>query len=456
MSPITLLAALAGAAALVAVATAPGYEPQAASAPVPNLPGPVTILFGSNNEGVLVSCGCAGSPSGGLAKRQTIVEEMRRTRPSVLLVDAGDLLPEHPNAVKAKYLATALAKAKYDALAVGSNEIETGLPLIRSMARDQKLPFICANLRDGAGKLIFPPHVIREAGGLRIGIFAVIAEEALGNLPSDARKDIEVEPPIEAARREVRDLLGCDLVIALSHQPFEATQELAKEAPGIRVIVSGHDETILRKPLEIGDTMIVAAGPVGRMMGSLTVVPVACDAPVVVAELVGLSAKVPDAQWVTDLYNKYIKEAKGELPPEWERKPSLAAYEPPENCGRCHELEYRQWRTTEHSRAFAKLQKVSREGDPECVVCHTVGYGRGGFSSDEKTPELKNVTCQACHTVTSAHGEKGAPKEELLDPRTHINARLCIGCHGLTESPNFDYNAYRPKIFHKQTAAEGK
>ena len=441
----------------MAVATAPGYEPQAASAPVPNLPSPVTILFGSNNEGVLVSCGFAGSPSGGLAKRQTIVDEMRRTRPSVLLVDAGDLFPEQPNSVKAKYLATDLAKAKYDALAVGSNEIGTGLPLVRSMAHDRKLPFISANLRDGAGKLIFPPHVICETGGLRIGIFAVIAEEALANLPGDAQKGLEVELPIEAARREVRDLLGCDLVIALSHQPFEATLELAKEAPGIGVIVSGHDETILHKPLEIGDTMIVAAGPVGRMMGSLTVVPVACDAPTVVAELIGLSATVPDTPWVTDLYQKYIKEAKGEMPPEWERKTALAAYEPPENCGKCHELEYRQWRTTRHAHAFASLQKVSREGDPECIVCHTVGYGRGGFSSHEKTPDLENVNCQACHMTTSAHGEKGAPKEDLLDSRKNITSRLCIGCHGLNESPNFDYTVYRPKIVHKQPViAEGK
>jgi mono/diheme cytochrome c family protein len=202
--------------------------------------------------------------------------------------------------------------------------------------------------------------------------------------------------------------------------------------------------------------MIVAAGPVGRMMGSLTVVPVAGGDPAVVAELLGLSAEVPDTPWVTDLYNAYIKEAKGELPPDWERKPALAAYEPAENCAKCHEQAYQQWRTTLHSHAFATLQKVSRQGDPECIVCHTVGYGRGGFTSDEKTPGLKNVTCQACHLVTSAHGEKGAPKEELLDSRTHINSRLCIGCHGLTESPNFDYAVYRPKIVHKPTPAEGK
>jgi len=452
---IGLIVLGAGGMALVAAAAAPGREPQVEGTPAPFVPVPVTILFGSNNEGVLVSCGCAGSPSGGFAKRQTIIDEMRRTRPSVLLVDAGDLFPEHPNAVKAKYLATALARAKYDALAVGVNEIETGLPLVRSMARDKKLPYICANLRDGAGNLIFPPHVIREVGGLRIGLFAVIAEEALGNLSSDGRKGLKVEPPIEAARREVRDLAGCDVVIALSHQPFGATQTLAREAPGIRVIVSGHDETILRKPLEVGNTMIVAAGPVGRMIGWFTVVHVADGDPAVVAELVGLTAQVPDTPWVTDLYNQYIKEAKGDLPPDWELKTALAAYEAAENCGRCHEAQYRQWRATKHAHAFATLQKVGRQGDPECIVCHTVGYGRGGFSSDEKTPDLKDVTCQTCHPVTSVHGEKGAPKEEQLDPRTHVTARLCIGCHGLTESPNFDYAAYRPMIVHKPVAVAG-
>ena len=450
--PLVTWLALAGAAALAVAAAAPGCEPQAERAAAPGVPGPVTILFGSNDEGVLVSCGCAGSPSGGLAKRQTIVDDMRRTRPNVLLMDAGDLFPEHPNSVKAGYLATALARAKYDALAVGVNEIGTGLPLLQSMARDRKLPFVCANLCDEAGRLIFPPHVVREAGGLRIGVFAVIADEALARLPADRRKGLRVTPPVQAARREVRDLAGCDLVIALSHQSFGATQELAKGAPGIRVIVSGHDETILRQPLEIGGTMIVAAGPVGRMMGVLTAVHAADGPPPVVTELVGLSAKVPDTPWVTDLYNAYIKEVKGEVPPDWELKTALAAYEPAEACGKCHEQAYRQWQTTRHAHAFATLQKVARQGDPECIMCHTVGYGRGGFKSAEKTPALENVTCQACHLVTSAHGEKGAPKEGALDSRANISSRLCIGCHGLTESPNFDYTVYRPKIVHKPAA----
>jgi 2',3'-cyclic-nucleotide 2'-phosphodiesterase (5'-nucleotidase family) len=54
------------------------------------------------------------------------------------------------------------------------------------------LLFICANVRDEAGHLIVPPHVIREAGGRRIGIFAVIADQAYGLLPRDWHKDLNV------------------------------------------------------------------------------------------------------------------------------------------------------------------------------------------------------------------------------------------------------------------------
>ena len=74
-----------------------------------------------------------------------------------------------------------------------------------------------------------------------------------------------------------------------------------------------------------------------------------------------------------------------------------------------------------------------------------MGYGRdGGFVSMDKTPGLARVTCQACHSMTSDHSEKSAK----AGPRPSIDSRLCMSCHGLIESPNFDYGVYKPKIAH--------
>jgi hypothetical protein len=46
----------------------------------------------------------------------------------------------------------------------------------------------------------------------------------------------------------------------------------------------------------------------------------------------------------------------------------------------------------------------NRQYDPECIVCHTVGFGyQGGFTDAKKTPQLKDVGCESCHGPASLH-----------------------------------------------------
>ena len=156
----------------------------------PAPPGSLTLLFSHDNQGVISSCGCPTNPSGGFAKRQTVIDKFRRVRPDVVVVDAGDMFSERPNAMKVKYLATALGRAKYDAVALGDQDFGLGVQELRSLADEHKLPLICANVRDEAGSLVFPPHVVRQAGGRRIGIFAVIADQAYGSPPREWRKGL--------------------------------------------------------------------------------------------------------------------------------------------------------------------------------------------------------------------------------------------------------------------------
>jgi hypothetical protein len=411
----------------------------------PSPAGSLTVLFAHDNQGVISSCGCPTNPSGGFAKRQTIIDKYRRVRPDVVVVDAGDMFPERPNAMKVKYLAKALGMAKYDAVAAGDQEFATGIDEIRSLAAEHNLPLICANVRDEAGNLVFPAHVIRQAAGRRIGIFAVVADGINATPPREWRKGLKIEPPIEAAKREVKDLAGCNLIIALSHQPFAATQELARSVPEIDVVVSGHDLRLLRKPEVVGKTRIVASGPVGRELGVLTYTDGPGAGPEPALEMIGLSERtVRDIPWVMDLYWEYVKKAKGEPPPDWALGVQPKEYQDAEDCTNCHDKEYQQWLTTRHASAYASIKRKGKQDDPECILCHTMGYGReGGFWSIEDTPGLGRVTCQACHPVTADHGDK-----KIKANSQDIDARTCVHCHGLVESPDFDFNAYRPKIAH--------
>ncbi len=419
----------------------------------------VVLLYSGNNDGVLAACGCPGNPSGGFAKRQGLVERYRATRPNVLVVDAGNLFPERKNETKVAYLARAAERAGYDAIGLGVAEFLLGAERLREMQKEHGLPFICSNVRDDSGRLVGAPHVVCEKGGLKIGMFAVIADWAYGFPRLEWREGLEIEDPTVAARREVEALAGCDAIVAVSHQPLYRTRAFAREVEGIDVIIFGHEPKTLKTPERVGPKpadgpddrpLLVGTGEAGNFLGALTLRRAEGGMLETNHNVTFLSAQVPGAEWVEMLYWDYVKEAKAKPPPSWDT-PVPTRFESSQACGECHEPEYEQWKTTRHAHAFKPVRKAGRHEDPECVLCHTMGFGRkGGFVSMEETPALGRVTCQGCHVVTSDHEEKGVKP----DPKMNISSRLCMSCHGPIQSPEFDYFVYKPKILHHPRSPE--
>lgn len=108
-------------------------------------------------------------------------------------------------------------------------------------------------------------------------------------------------------------------------------------------------------------------------------------------------------------------------------------------CRRCHLAEFRSWERTAHANALETLPEESRT-DPNCVKCHTTGYGQPtGFTSLADTPNLANVTCEACHGPGSLYKE-----QEVMESREASVAAgmvvpdesTCTSCHN-SESPTF-------------------
>ncbi|MFO8012817.1 MAG: multiheme c-type cytochrome, partial [Phycisphaerae bacterium] len=288
--------------------------------------------------------------------------------------------------------------------------------------------------------------------GLQVGIFAVIANRAWGFPRREWRKGLVVEPPLDAARREAEVLADCDVVVALAHLGLEESEALAREVEGLDLVVAGRTYHLLRTPKRIDGTLLVAPGPAGRVLGSVALGREPDGGGIRLEhDVTVLSARIPDARWVMDLYWKYVEESKDAPPPDWDQTPVPPRFETAEACKECHEQAYDQWQTTAHAHAYESVRKAGRHRDPECLLCHTMGLGReGGFVSMEKTPGLGRVTCQACHVVTSDHKEKGLKP----DPKMHISSRLCMSCHGPVQSPDFDYYRYKPKIVHTTGEAD--
>ncbi len=133
----------------------------------------------------------------------------------------------------------------------------------------------------------------------------------------------------------------------------------------------------------------------------------------------------------------------------WGGVSSFAAgklYVGPEVCKECHEDEYisfKKYAKKNHSyESILKMKAGLREEEfLECLVCHTTGYGRpGGFVSEEKTPHLKEVSCETCHGPGSVHAESEDPGDII----GKLSLSQCEECHNAQRVADFDY---KPLIY---------
>ncbi|MFW6189148.1 MAG: cytochrome c family protein [Planctomycetota bacterium] len=134
--------------------------------------------------------------------------------------------------------------------------------------------------------------------------------------------------------------------------------------------------------------------------------------------------------------------------------PEEATYVGPNKCRICHMEEHNTWKEMAHADAFGDL--IGPEvTNPDCYKCHVTGYGEpGGYESPEETPELKNVSCEACHGPGSAHVE--AAGQHLGDTGewdrkiNKVPQNTCVECH----NPHINQKKRAEKLREERGAGE--
>ncbi|MDP6849565.1 MAG: cytochrome c family protein [Planctomycetota bacterium] len=149
-------------------------------------------------------------------------------------------------------------------------------------------------------------------------------------------------------------------------------------------------------------------------------------------------------------------------------------------CKNCHKAKsqgaiYSIWESNPHAQAFDTLKgeeaaKVAKEHGiekaweaPECLRCHTTGYGFGKKRVKRTLKKEQGVGCESCHGPGSLHNktrlkiansmEEGEPEwlPELPRDETLLpDEAVCVSCHN-EESPTyrkFEYGKRLKEIEH--------
>ncbi|HWC75858.1 MAG TPA: multiheme c-type cytochrome [Blastocatellia bacterium] len=318
---------------------------------------------------------------------------------------------------------------------------------------------VSANIvADSADAMTPPPFLIREistgSGSKPVKVAFVGSTFPTAQPPLGFR----ITAPVEAVGRIVPEAKRkADLVIVLAHGKLDEIIRLAREVPGIDVILAGTGD-MFNPPLRIGETLVAFSAYETRFLGELRIYRDAGGLFTTRTRLISLDSVVGDdeagvkvATEVTEAQLKAFK-ANQALLGEWltlvrpRSNGSAGEYASSNACSQCHSAQYLKWANTRHSRASDQMSLKAAEFDSSCLACHGSGLQKSGVLASGELPKLANVQCEQCHGPGAQHVAKPAKGYGRVGA-AGMKA-LCASCHTPQASPNFDLMTGWQKIKH--------
>lgn len=215
----------------------------------------------------------------GLAKVNTVVEQVRAENPNTILVDAGDLIQGTilTDEVYSKDLENInpmidmLNFMKYDAMVLGNHEFNFGMPTVDKLMKDAKFPVLSANIFNKSDDTSYAkPYTIVERSGLRVGILGL----STPNIPrwdGDKVKNLEFIGMDKAADIYIKEIEkeNVDLIVTVAHAGLDKEyidgddmRTVIEKHPQIDASIVGHTHSSVKET--VGTTIVGGAQSNGR------------------------------------------------------------------------------------------------------------------------------------------------------------------------------------------------
>ncbi len=396
----------------------------------------LTVFLTGNNRGALQPCGCSGGQLGGFDRRWAVLNSV--PAPKRLIVDTGLLVEKtsEQDIIKFKIIIQALNLLDYDLVNLTGEDIETAQNL--GLLDSVKSIFNVISSQDRTDVNV-PAKFTKKFSLKDKPVAVTIASFDAESAPiEEAEKLFTTQRSLQTVNILILNRCNAGIIASIAERQIADCLVCPAESDEAMIISDPN-----KRPL------VVSVGRYGKYVGKLQITTdEAGDKLNLSFSPIDVNENLPPEESLVELYNDYkqwVKEANLiEKHPRFPLRNGLE-YTGSESCKSCHEDEYKKWSARAHAHAYATLQKVSSQFDPECAVCHVVGMNyQNGFVSEEKTGHLKNVGCENCHGPGSEHIRSGG-KVKTTEPRAG-----CADCHTPETSGEYAGNEehYLEKIIH--------
>jgi len=502
----------------------------------------LALVFSGQAIGYLQPCGCSSPQYGGLARRFNFLHSLKEKGWNLVALDLGDLSQTQGSQAILKYRAgmKSLEAMRYGAIGLGKNEFL--MPLSTALGQhslDHPIPRVVAtnlgNTEPGGlwHKMNVRQSEIIEAGVYKVGVVSIVgptvAKQIADQIPAGDKKDVTFADPLKALARGLKELKDgkTNFGVLLFHgSEQEANQYIveayklfrAGQAPLLHAAVCLDEFSDPRgNPTQVEGihTQLITLGHKGKNVGVLgmfrkektlemryQLVPIGPE----FEPKEGNEKINPVLKVMQDYSDELQKE--NYLSPRYSPRGTHstqvqhpdAFYVGSDRCKGCHRQAHKVWSGSHHAHAYKTLEDAKfptgRQFDPECIVCHTVGFqSKTGFADAkvkgakqiaEHDFKLRDVGCENCHGPASKHvanpnDEKmypfinqWRPTDAELDPKTPdaakeglfkrrmnlIEWKLCQQCHDMENDVNWSVAGFEEKyiargIIHNMPGGRG-
>jgi hypothetical protein len=419
------------------------------SAETPSKIESLTVFFTGNVLGELKPCGCSGGQLGGLSRRAVIFNRISKDKR--LIIDTGSLVESQGEQDVIKYNITlqALKELDYDLVSLSEKDIDTGKNI--GLFEDIGSLFNVISYKQSSDVDV-PAKFTRS---LLLRGKPVVITVAAFDAMSTPKEQIG---PLFASGSAVNP--NRVNILILNYCNDAIIDFITSKVPSVDCIVCPSESD---EPIVVGNPnrrpFVFSVGRFGRYICSLKITesPAYKGKPRLSFLSIPVKEDLQENATLVQLYKVY-QQIVGErnLLEKYQKfsLPNDLEYTGSESCkGGCHDYEYDKWSQKAHAHAYATLERVGSQLDPECVSCHVVGMEyESGFISEQKTGHLKNVGCENCHGPGSEHIRTGG-NTALTEPKSG-----CIDCHTPEHSGGYAGNegAFLEKIVHwREPSSDG-
>ncbi|MDD2752414.1 MAG: metallophosphatase [Candidatus Omnitrophica bacterium] len=230
----------------------------------------ITILYTGDTHAALYPCNCPVEPDGGVSRRATLINQIRKTSNNVLLLDSGSFFAggqmdentQNPtlDIQRTKINLKAMGLMRYDAACVGDDEFNFGKDFLEENIPKSGFVYLSANIHSGKIR----PFVIKEIEGVKVGIIGLTNQRAVNKATS-----LGFVEPATALKTAIEELKKeeADIILVLSRLGEEQDLQLIRQVPGVDVLITTYAKQNAPALEKTGLTILLRPSWQGRHLG---------------------------------------------------------------------------------------------------------------------------------------------------------------------------------------------